>query len=100
MILRLAYRPPLDWEAMLSFLDARCTAGVEQVEGSAYRRTVRVDGARGWVTVTAETGRPVLRAEFSPSLIWLYPSTGRLRSRGRLRCFLARMAKAMDEAAL
>ena len=41
MILRLAYRPPLDWEAMLEFLAGRCTAGVEQVEGGAYRRTVR-----------------------------------------------------------
>ncbi|MEI6224264.1 MAG: AlkA N-terminal domain-containing protein [Deltaproteobacteria bacterium] len=68
MILRLAYRPPLDWEAMLAFLDARCTAGVEQVEGGAYRRTVRVDRARGWVSVTADPSRPVLRAEFSPSL--------------------------------
>jgi AraC family transcriptional regulator of adaptative response / DNA-3-methyladenine glycosylase II len=68
MILRLAFRPPLDWPAMLAFLDTRCTSGVEQVEGGAYRRTVRVDQSRGWVSVTAEKGRASLRVELSPAL--------------------------------
>ena len=68
MILLLAYRPPLDWEAMLEFLSGRCTAGVEQVEGGAYRRTVRVGKRVGWVSVTAEPARPVLRVEVSSSL--------------------------------
>jgi len=68
MILRLAYRPPLDWEAMLAFLAGRCTAGVEQVEGGAYRRTARVGRLRGWVSVTADRTRPLLRVEASASL--------------------------------
>lgn len=68
MILLLAYRPPLDWEAMLAFLSGRCTAGVEQVEGGAYRRTVRVGKRVGWVSVTADPARPVLRVEVSSSL--------------------------------
>jgi AraC family transcriptional regulator of adaptative response / DNA-3-methyladenine glycosylase II len=68
MILRLAYRPPLDWEAMLEFLSGRCTAGVEQVDGGAYRRTVRLGSRRGWVSVTAEPSRPTLRVEVSSSL--------------------------------
>ena len=68
MILLLAYRPPLDWEAMLEFLSGRCTAGVEQVEGGAYRRTVRVGKRVGWVSVTAEPARPVLQVEVSSSL--------------------------------
>ena len=68
MILLLAYRPPLHWEAMLEFLSGRCTAGVEQVEGGAYRRTVRVGKRVGWVSVTAEPARPVLRVEVSSSL--------------------------------
>jgi AraC family transcriptional regulator of adaptative response / DNA-3-methyladenine glycosylase II len=66
--LLLAYRPPLDWEAMLDFLSGRCTAGVEQVEGVAYRRTVRIGKRVGWVSVTAEPGRPALRVEVSRSL--------------------------------
>jgi AraC family transcriptional regulator of adaptative response / DNA-3-methyladenine glycosylase II len=68
MILLLPYRPPLDWEAMLEFLSGRCTAGVEQVEGGAYRRTVRIGKRVGWVSVTAEPGRPALRVEVSSSL--------------------------------
>ena len=68
MILRLAYAPPLDWESTLDFLAGRCTAGVEQVEGGAYRRTARVGGRRGWLAVTAEPGRAALRVEVSPSL--------------------------------
>jgi AraC family transcriptional regulator of adaptative response / DNA-3-methyladenine glycosylase II len=68
MILRLAYQPPLDWEAMLEFLSGRCTAGVEQVEGGAYRRTVRLGRRSGWVSVTADPARPALRVELSSSL--------------------------------
>jgi AraC family transcriptional regulator of adaptative response / DNA-3-methyladenine glycosylase II len=68
MILRLAYAPPLDWESTLDFLSGRCTAGVEQVEGGAYRRTARIGRRRGWLAVTAEPGRAALRVEVSPSL--------------------------------
>lgn len=50
--LRLGYRPPYDWNAMLSFLAARAIEGVERVENGCYRRTLRVDGAVGTVEVT------------------------------------------------
>ncbi|MHB8417699.1 MAG: AlkA N-terminal domain-containing protein [Myxococcales bacterium] len=39
--LRLSYRPPLDWPSLLDFLARRVIPGVEQVEGSTYRRTFR-----------------------------------------------------------
>src|SRR5579872_1132330 len=45
--LRLGYRPPYDWEAILKFLGARAIAGVEHVEDGRYRRTIAVDGAVG-----------------------------------------------------
>jgi len=81
MKLRLAYRPPLDWEAMLAFLDGRCTAGVEQVEGRAYRRTVRLGDRRGWVSVVGDPVRPVLHVEASPSLAPVRrPLAARLRA--------------------
>jgi AraC family transcriptional regulator of adaptative response / DNA-3-methyladenine glycosylase II len=68
LVLRLDYRPPLDWEGLLRFLRARCTAGVEQVEGTSYRRTVRVGARAGWVSVTRDSARASLRAEVSLSL--------------------------------
>jgi len=48
---RLAYHPPFDWDALLAFLAARATPGVEAVEGSHYRRTIAVDGAHGAIDV-------------------------------------------------
>ncbi len=49
--LRLGYRPPLAWPELLSFLAARAIRGVEAIEGASYRRTVWLQGARGWVEV-------------------------------------------------
>src|SRR5207247_5289373 len=48
---RLAYRPPYDWDAMLSFLEARAIPGVETVSGRTYRRTIAVGGHSGVVSV-------------------------------------------------
>ncbi len=44
-VLRLSFRPPLDWEALLAFLAARAIPGVEEVDGSVYRRTIAGGGA-------------------------------------------------------
>jgi AraC family transcriptional regulator of adaptative response / DNA-3-methyladenine glycosylase II len=64
VVLRLAYRPPLDFEAGLRFLAARATRGVEQVEGGAYRRTVEIGGKAGSIEVEkgADGAHLVLRA--------------------------------------
>lgn len=48
---RLRYRPPYDWPAMLAFLSARAVAGVERVEGGVYSRTVLIDGRIGTVEI-------------------------------------------------
>jgi AraC family transcriptional regulator of adaptative response / DNA-3-methyladenine glycosylase II len=53
--LKLPYRPPYDWGAMLSFLAARAIPGVELVSGCRYVRTIELDGARGVIAV--EPGR-------------------------------------------
>src|SRR4051812_17251848 len=50
--LRLGYRAPFEWEALLDFLRMRQTAGVEHVTASAYLRTVALGGHRGWIEVT------------------------------------------------
>ena len=48
---RLRYRPPYDWKAMLAHLEARAVDGVEQISGGAYRRTLRQDGQIGMVEI-------------------------------------------------
>jgi AraC family transcriptional regulator, regulatory protein of adaptative response / DNA-3-methyladenine glycosylase II len=48
---RLAYRPPYDWDAMLSFLAARAIPGVETVAGDIYRRTVAIGESGGVISV-------------------------------------------------
>lgn len=40
LTLRLAFRPPLDWDATLAWLTPRLTAGVEQVADATYSRTI------------------------------------------------------------
>src|SRR4029078_11680737 len=39
--LRLSYRPPYDWNGVLSFLRARALTGIEHVTDHAYARTVQ-----------------------------------------------------------
>jgi AraC family transcriptional regulator of adaptative response / DNA-3-methyladenine glycosylase II len=64
LTLRLAYRPPLDWEASLHFLALRATPGVECVEGDVYRRTVELRGTAGALEVAngGDGAHLVLRA--------------------------------------
>jgi AraC family transcriptional regulator, regulatory protein of adaptative response / DNA-3-methyladenine glycosylase II len=50
--LRIRYRPPYDWNSMLSFLEARAIPGVEVVEKGCYRRTVEINGTIGNIAVT------------------------------------------------
>jgi AraC family transcriptional regulator of adaptative response / DNA-3-methyladenine glycosylase II len=54
---RLRYRAPYDWAAMLAHLDARAIEGVEEISGDTYRRTVAHDGRLGIVEVSHEPAR-------------------------------------------
>jgi AraC family transcriptional regulator of adaptative response / DNA-3-methyladenine glycosylase II len=62
LVLRLPYRPPLPWDALLAFLAPRCTAGVEEVSGDAYRRSFALSGVHGIVEVRSVAGRDHLLA--------------------------------------
>ncbi|HEX7641794.1 MAG TPA: AlkA N-terminal domain-containing protein [Burkholderiaceae bacterium] len=68
LVLRLAYRPPYNWEAVLGYLAGRAIPGVESVRDGAYRRTVRVDNAAGWIQVRRLEGREQLELEVAPHL--------------------------------
>jgi AraC family transcriptional regulator of adaptative response / DNA-3-methyladenine glycosylase II len=51
LVLRLPYRAPFNWEAMLGFFAHRATPGVEQVTGDTYRRTISINEEHGIVEV-------------------------------------------------
>ncbi|HUO15881.1 MAG TPA: AlkA N-terminal domain-containing protein [Verrucomicrobiae bacterium] len=50
--LRLSYRPPYDWDAILNFLETRAIPGVEIVKDGCYLRTIELNGASGSIAVT------------------------------------------------
>ncbi|WP_332771986.1 AlkA N-terminal domain-containing protein [Phenylobacterium sp.] len=54
--IRLPYRAPYDWPAMLAFLTARAIPGVEVVANGRYARTLTVGDARGVVMVEPGEG--------------------------------------------
>lgn len=71
IVMRLAFRPPLDLPWLMSLLAGRAAPGVEAVEDGAYRRTVGAGGASGWIEVRGiETGGVVrhVQARASASL--------------------------------
>lgn len=72
LILKLPYRAPLDWNALLSFLGPRAIAGVEHVDRRTLRRAVVTEEGDGVVEV-----RP---APAGDGLILVVPSglSGRL----------------------
>jgi AraC family transcriptional regulator of adaptative response / DNA-3-methyladenine glycosylase II len=58
--LRLYYRPPYDWEAIIAHLAARTIAGVEDVADGVYRRSVALDGTLGTIEVAHQPARRCL----------------------------------------
>lgn len=65
LTLRLPFRPPYDFEAMLDFLRVRATPGVEEVTASRYRRTLRLADTLTWIEITRGDGDTV-RLSISP----------------------------------
>jgi AraC family transcriptional regulator of adaptative response / DNA-3-methyladenine glycosylase II len=47
LLLRLPFRGPLDWDALLAYFGARAIPGVERVADSTYRRTIVVGADPG-----------------------------------------------------
>lgn len=81
--LRLDYRAPYDWAALLAFLRARAIPGVEIVGDRDYRRVVSIGGATGVIRVclaSAESRRSSVFLEVSPELVpELMPVVARVR---------------------
>ena len=54
--MKLAYQPPYDWAAMVGFLSLRAISGLETVEAGVYRRSIRVNGQPGLISVAPGAG--------------------------------------------
>src|SRR5690606_32796662 len=76
---RLPYRAPYDWAAMIGFLAARAIPGVESVAPRRYARTLEVDGARGVVIVTPGAGDALVAEIRFPKLNALPAVIARIR---------------------
>lgn len=63
LTLRLPYRAPLAWDAMLAFLKARAIPGVETVSDGCYQRTIAIGDVVGTIQVEPATGKNELLLE-------------------------------------
>ena len=76
--LKLAYRPPLDAEALFAFLGSRAIPGVESYEDGVYRRTLRLP--HGAATVALSPGDGQIAAQLNLSDVRdLTPAVARCR---------------------
>lgn len=66
---QLAYRPPFAWTELLGFLRARSMAGVEHIDQTTYRRTVKLGGCSGTIAVTQGELKNVLEVKLSAELL-------------------------------
>lgn len=69
--LTLAYRAPFDHEALLRFVAQRAIPGIEEVEGTTIRRTLRagsVAAQAGWVEARFDASRDRVQLRFAPAL--------------------------------
>lgn len=77
---RIRYRPPYDWDAMLRHLAARAVDGVELVRGDVYERTIALGDHVGFVRVShLPEANSLLATIRFPDLRTLRPIVDRLR---------------------
>jgi len=58
--LRIGYRPPYDFAALLAFYARRAIAGIEHVDETGYRRSFVIDGEAGWFEVSRSADEDAL----------------------------------------
>jgi AraC family transcriptional regulator, regulatory protein of adaptative response / DNA-3-methyladenine glycosylase II len=63
LVLRLGYRPPYDFDALLDFLRSRALPGIETVGDGEYRRLLGPADAPGWLRLSAFPAEHALRLE-------------------------------------
>jgi AraC family transcriptional regulator, regulatory protein of adaptative response / DNA-3-methyladenine glycosylase II len=78
--LKLAFRPPYNWPAMLAFFRQRTISGVELVDENSYRRTIRLGRTQGAIRLSLAPGGHALELA-----VRLNDSAGLLRVVERVR---------------
>lgn len=79
--LRLDYRPPLAWNFLLEFMQNRLMTGIENIDGSCYRRVVIWEDKVGWMSVTQDPKRNSLKLQLPLSLMeGVMPILSKVRS--------------------
>ncbi|WP_232090535.1 AlkA N-terminal domain-containing protein [Billgrantia diversa] len=80
LTLRLPYRPPYDWQAILAFLARRTIPGLERIDGEGYHRVFRVGETIGSVSVNNASADSALHASIRLTELSALPSViARLR---------------------
>jgi len=59
-LFHLSFRPPYDWESMLEFLAAQAIPGVEIVQEGYFRRSISLQGSRGYLEASLDANRNAL----------------------------------------
>jgi AraC family transcriptional regulator of adaptative response / DNA-3-methyladenine glycosylase II len=77
----LSYRAPLDAAGLLAFFGRRAVPGVEEFDGDAYRRSLRLNGGLGVVELRAPDDRIALR-------LWLDDPADEAEAVERIRTML------------
>ncbi len=72
--LTLCYRPPYQWDKLISFLSMRAITGVELIKSNEYMRTVRIINEEkkafyGWLRVTHNPKKNALIVTISETLL-------------------------------
>jgi AraC family transcriptional regulator of adaptative response / DNA-3-methyladenine glycosylase II len=63
--LRLAFRPPFNWQHMQAFLALRAIQGVETVSENCYSRTFIIGEDKGWFRVSTVHNKHYLKVEIN-----------------------------------
>ncbi len=102
--LTLGYRPPYDWDGLLSFLGRRAIGGVELVADGVYRRTLSLvrNGLvhAGWLAVARAPTKNAVRVTVSAGLLPVLPmALGRVSHLFDLACDPTAVAAGLGELA-
>ena len=76
---KLGYRPPYDWEAILSFLGAQAIPGIEAVSSGRYSRTIAIGDEYGALVVEPVAGNCLRATVRFPNLRCLPAIIARVR---------------------
>jgi len=63
--LNFSYRPPYDWQGLLSFFAQRALPGIENVIDDSYQRTIFVEGHVGYLKISNDSNNNKIIAEIS-----------------------------------